>query len=65
MKIILSASERDALLVHFGFVIACLIIILIPLGIAIGIKLFTLIIIYNLLIVIVSIWRNYKNWLYI
>jgi hypothetical protein len=63
MKINLSEIERDALFVHLAFVVSCIIVLIIPFGIAIGIKLLILVIIYNLLIVIVGLWRNYKEWL--
>ncbi|MHA1916190.1 MAG: DUF6989 domain-containing protein [Promethearchaeota archaeon] len=63
MKITLSKLDRDALLVHLVFVASCILVLIIPFGIAIGIKLFILIAIYNLLIVIVGIWKNYKEWL--
>jgi hypothetical protein len=55
-------EERDALLVHLVFVIACLLIILFPMGIPIGLKLFILVILYNLLILVVGVLQNYKEW---
>jgi len=65
MKISLAKTERDVLLVHTLFVISCLILLLIPIGIPIGITLFILVLIYNLLIIIVGIWRNHKEWIQI
>ncbi|MHA1885888.1 MAG: DUF6989 domain-containing protein, partial [Promethearchaeota archaeon] len=65
MKINLSEIERDALFTHLAFVASCIIVLIIPFGIAIGIKLLILVIIYNLLIVIVGLWRNYTEWLFI
>jgi len=65
LKKLLSNIERDALLVHLVFIFACLAIILLPFGIGIGIKLFILVILYSLLIVIVGLLRDYKEWLYI
>ncbi|MBY8992198.1 MAG: hypothetical protein KGD58_15745 [Candidatus Lokiarchaeota archaeon] len=55
--------EKDALFTHLVFVFSCVLIILIPFGIEIGVKLFILVIIYNLLILIVSIWQDHKSWL--
>lgn len=63
MMITISKIERDAILVHISFIISCLVVILIPFGIEIGVKLFILVIIYNLLILIVSIWQGHKSWL--
>jgi hypothetical protein len=65
MKINLSEIERDALFTHLAFVASCIIVLIIPFGIAIGIKLLILVIIYNLSIVIVGLWRNYTEWLFI
>lgn len=65
MKKYLSDIERDALLVHLIFIVACIVIIVLPIGIQIGIKLFILVILYNLLIVIIGILRDYKEWLFI
>ena len=65
MKKLFSEIERDALLVHLIFIVACLLIILLPFGISIGVKLFILVILYSLLIVIVGLLRDYKEWIYI
>ena len=62
MKITLNRDERDALLIHLVFVILCIFIILIPLNIGIGLKLFILVVIYNLMLGVVSIWRKYETW---
>jgi hypothetical protein len=63
MKDFFSKIEKDALFLHLAFVISCLLIILIPFGIEIGVKLFILVILYNLLILIVGMWQKHKNWL--
>jgi len=63
MKDFLSKIEKDALFVHFAFIISCILVIFIPFDIEIGVKLFILVIIYNLLILIVGIWQKHKNWL--
>jgi len=63
MKEKLYKTERDVLFVHLLFIVFCLIMILIPFGIAMGIKLFVLVLIYSILILIIGIWRKYKEWL--
>jgi len=63
MKDFLSKVEKDALFVHLAFIITCLLVILIPFNVEIGVKLFILVIIYNLLILTVGIWQKHKNWL--
>jgi hypothetical protein len=60
----LSKIEKDAILIHLAFVVSCVLIILLPLGIEIGVKLFILVLIYNLLVIIVGIWQGHKTWLY-
>jgi hypothetical protein len=62
MKIIKTQMEKDALLLHLIFIALCVVIILIPFGFSMGIKLFILVVSYNLLIAIVGIWRKYENW---
>ncbi|MBA7516089.1 hypothetical protein ES705_08134 [subsurface metagenome] len=54
--------ERDALLIHSLFIIICLIVLIIPIDNVIGIKLFILVIIYNVTIALVGIWRKYEEW---
>jgi hypothetical protein len=63
MKDFLSKIEKDAILAHLVFIISCIVVILVPFGIEIGIKLLILVIIYNILILTVGIWQKYKNWL--
>ena len=58
----LTEIERDALLVHLLFVLVCGIILLIPANIAIGIKLFILVIIYNLLVPLFGLIRKHTEW---
>ena len=62
MKEILTEMERVVVIVHILFSIICGIVLFIP-GIPIGIKLFILVIIYNLIIPLVGIWRKYTDWL--
>ena len=63
MNINIKSDERDAIFVHIFFVSICLIVLLFPIKLPIGIKLFTLVIIYNTIIPIVGIWRNYIEWI--
>ena len=65
MKKYFSDIERDALLVHLVFIISCFLIIVLPIGIGIGVKLFILVILYSLLIVVIGLLRGYKEWIYI
>ena len=65
MKKYFTDTERDFLLVHLVFIVACLVIMLLPIDIQIGVKLFILVALYNLLIVIVGILRDHKEWIYI
>ncbi|MHA2006827.1 MAG: hypothetical protein ACXABO_04775 [Promethearchaeota archaeon] len=63
MKLFSNEMERDAILTHLIFVFTCVLIIVIPIRIEIGVKLFLLIIIYNLLIVFAAFWRGHKEWI--
>ena len=58
----LTKIERDALVVHLLFVLVCGIILLIPANIGIGIKLFILVIIYNLLVPLFGLFRKHTEW---
>ena len=62
MKELLTEMERDAVIVHILFSIICGIVLSIP-GMPIGIQLFILVIIYNIIIPLVGIWRKYTDWL--
>ena len=55
-------STRDFIIVHLIFVGLCLAVLLIPIPIAIGIKLFILVTSYNLLILLVGLFRKYTEW---
>ncbi len=57
-----SKKTRDFIIVHFIFVGLCFAVLLIPIPIAIGIKLFILVISYNLLISLVGLFRKYSEW---
>jgi len=55
-------SIKDFLIVHFVFIGLCLVVLLIPIPIAIGIKLFILVASYNLMIPLVGLFRKYSEW---
>ena len=53
---------RDFIIVHLIFTGLCCAVLIIPIPIAIGIKLFILVASYNLLIPLVGLWRKYNEW---
>ena len=61
MKLNIEREEKDLLIVHLVFALICVPVLFIP--IAIGIKLFILVSIYNILIPLFSYWRRYNNWI--
>jgi len=63
MPLSLTPSERDALLVHLFFIVLCAIVLLLPVPLLVGPRLFVLVLAYNLLIPVVGYWRNHSNWL--
>ena len=56
-------STRDFIIVHLIFIGLCFAVLIIPIPIAIGIKLFILIAGYNLLIPLAGLFRKYYEWL--
>jgi len=54
----IAKTTRDFILVHFIFTVLCFAVLIIPIPIAIGIKLFILVIGYNLLISLVGLFRK-------
>ena len=62
MKDLLSEMERDFIIVHIAFTILCGIVLYL-FWFPIGIKLFILVIMYNIMVPIVGIWRKYPDWL--
>ena len=63
MVITMEKNFKDFILVHLLFIALCLIILMIPLLIPIGIKLFILVISYNLLVLLIGLIRKDKEWL--
>ena len=53
---------RDFIIVHFIFVVLCFAILIIPIPFAMGIKLFILVASYNLLILLVGLFKKYREW---
>lgn len=54
---------RDFIFVHLIFIGLCFAILIIPIPIAIGIKLFLLVLSYNLLIPLVGFFQKYNDWI--
>jgi hypothetical protein len=59
----LEATERDAILVHFLFIVLSAIVLLVPVPLLIGPRLFILVLFYNVMIPVVGWWRNHSEWL--
>jgi hypothetical protein len=55
--------NRDFIIVHLIFMGLCLVILMIPIPFAMGIKLFILVLSYNLLIPLVGLFRKYSDWI--
>ena len=53
---------RDFIIVHLIFVVLCFAILIIPIPIAMGIKLFILVTSYNLLVLLVGLFKKYREW---
>ncbi len=58
----IAKSTRDFIIVHLIFIGLCFAILIIPIPIAMGIKLFILVVSYNLLIPLVGLFRKYSEW---
>lgn len=61
MKLNLIRVEKDVILFHLFFLILCIIILIIPISNYIGVKLFILVIIYNLILPILTKIRKYND----
>ena len=55
-------TTRDFIIVHLIFTVLCFVVLIVPFPIAIGIKLFILVISYNLLISLIGLFRKYSEW---
>lgn len=63
MNLSLESTERDALLIHLFFMVLCAIVLLIPIPLLIGLRLFILVMLYNIMIPITGWWRKHTEWL--
>ena len=63
MKLKISKNFQDFLIIHFVFVAICAVILLIPISGFIGIKLFILVAIYNIIIPLFAYLRNHTEWI--
>ncbi len=61
MKRFLEATERAALFVHLLFIVVCTVVLLISLPVLIGLRLFILVIIYNVMIPITGWGRKHNE----
>ena len=55
-------KTRDFIIVHFIFTVLCFAILILPIPFAIGIKLFILVASYNLLVLLVGLFKKYTEW---
>ncbi|MBY9008398.1 MAG: hypothetical protein KGD74_00870 [Candidatus Lokiarchaeota archaeon] len=53
---------RDFIIVHLIFTVLCFTILILPIPIVIGIKLFILVASYNLLVLLVGLFKKYSEW---
>ncbi|MEE9377764.1 MAG: hypothetical protein V3V33_06975 [Candidatus Lokiarchaeia archaeon] len=63
MKLKISKIVKDFLIIHLIFVALCVLILLIPISGSIGIKLFILVAIYNIIIPLFAYLRNHTEWI--
>jgi len=63
MSLKMSKIARDFIVVHLIFTGLCFAVLIIPIPIAIGIKLFILVGTYNLMVLLVGLIRKYDEWL--
>jgi len=58
----LSQEEFDALIIHFLFSIQCILVLILPLGLPIGVRMVILVLSYNIVIPAVGKYRGYSDW---
>ncbi|NVM35716.1 MAG: hypothetical protein HWN81_08980 [Candidatus Lokiarchaeota archaeon] len=63
MKLKISKNFQDFLIIHFVFAAICVLILLIPISGSNGIKLFILVVIYNIIIPLFAYFRNHSEWI--
>ncbi len=59
----LEATEQDFLVLHALFAVLCGVVLLIPMYLAIYIRMFALVVIYNLLVPGLGFWRRNEDWI--
>ena len=63
MEIKFLPIEKNFLYSHLLFIVLCIIVLIVPFPLLIGMKLFILVLVYNFLILLVGVVRNHSNWL--
>ncbi|MFX0066612.1 MAG: DUF6989 domain-containing protein [Candidatus Hermodarchaeota archaeon] len=58
----LDPMERDTIVLHSLFTVLCMIVLLIPVDVPIGLRMLFLVTIYNLSVPAVGLWRGYSIW---
>ena len=59
----LSASEKDAIAVHIIFAVICTAVLVLPVQVGIGPRLFFLVVLYNIALPLVSRFRGHAEWM--
>ena len=63
MKLKISKNIQDFLIIHLVFVAICVLVLLLPTAVSIGIKLFILVVIYNIVIPLFGYLRSHSEWI--
>ncbi|MHA2405384.1 MAG: DUF6989 domain-containing protein [Candidatus Hermodarchaeia archaeon] len=63
MNLSLESTERDVLFIHLFFIVLCAIVLLVPIPILVGPRLFILVMVYNIMIPLTGWWRKHTEWL--
>ena len=58
----LTTTEKDALIIHGLFTLLCMVILILPLNIGAGVKLFTLVIVYSIVMASYGILKKDSEW---
>jgi len=57
-----TTTEKDALIIHELFALLCVIILILPINIGAGVKLFILVIVYNIVMAGYGILKKDNEW---
>ncbi|WP_414587517.1 hypothetical protein [Scytonema sp. PCC 10023] len=60
-KELIENKERDILILHIAFTVLSMVMLMVPLGQPIGIRLFALVVIYNLAIPGIGLWLEHND----